>query len=287
MERIPTPTFESPVQWLRVGDMQLHLFLDERRRAGAPSPRDHDRRLRRRVRGRRRRARRRHGAGELVELPSGQVQLYFRDPAGNLIELNWPDADDARPVALPRARRLADHIPQTPESLRRPSSTSSRRLMTRVAIGSAAASRRSAHGARRAPARAPRSPAGRCSRCSSSCPRSGCSSSRRRPGKCATTFGSAVHDPKDFLITLLNGVTAAALYFVVASGFTLIFGLMRVVNMAHGAFFLLGGYIALKLQRDMVGEGGVVRAHERAGQPDALDRAGARRHARRRRHRAS
>ena len=65
-------------------------------------------------------------------------------------------------------------------------------------------------------------------------------------GKWATTFGSAVHDPKDFLITLLNGVTAAALYFVVASGFTLIFGLMRVVNMAHGAFFLFGGYIALE-----------------------------------------
>ncbi len=75
-------------------------------------------------------------------------------------------------------------------------------------------------------------------------------------GKYGTTFGSAVHDPKDFLITSLNGVTAAGLYFVVASGFTLIFGLMRVVNMAHGAFFLLGGYIALKLQRNFVGEGG-------------------------------
>jgi branched-chain amino acid transport system permease protein len=75
-------------------------------------------------------------------------------------------------------------------------------------------------------------------------------------GTGATTFGSAVHDPKDFLITVLNGVTAAGLYFVVASGFTLIFGLMRVVNMAHGAFFLLGGYIALKLQRGLVGQGG-------------------------------
>ena len=76
-------------------------------------------------------------------------------------------------------------------------------------------------------------------------------------GKWATSFGSAVHDPRDFWITVLNGVTAAALYFVVASGFTLIFGLMRVVNMAHGAFFLLGGYIALKVQRHLVGEGGV------------------------------
>jgi branched-chain amino acid transport system permease protein len=74
-------------------------------------------------------------------------------------------------------------------------------------------------------------------------------------GKFATTFGSAVNDPRDFLITVLNGITAAGLYFVVASGFTLIFGLMRVVNMAHGAFFLLGGYIALRLQRHFVGQG--------------------------------
>ena len=81
-----------------------------------------------------------------------------------------------------------------------------------------------------------------------------------------TSFGPAIHDPKDFLITLLNGLTLAGLYFVVASGFTLIFGLMRVVNMAHGAFFLLGGYIALKLQRHWVGEGGGFGLDERPGQ---------------------
>ena len=69
-------------------------------------------------------------------------------------------------------------------------------------------------------------------------------------------FGTAADDPKDFIIVMLNGITAAGLYFVVASGFTLIFGLMRVVNMAHGSFFLFGGYIALKLQRNLVGEGG-------------------------------
>jgi branched-chain amino acid transport system permease protein len=73
-----------------------------------------------------------------------------------------------------------------------------------------------------------------------------------------TTFGPAIDDPKDFFITLLNGITAAALYFIVASGFTLIFGLMRVVNMAHGAFFLFGGYIALHLQRNSVGSGGAL-----------------------------
>ena len=44
---------------------------------------------------------------------------------------------------------------------------------------------------------------------------------------------------------LLNGFTFAALLFLVASGFTLIFGLMRIVNLAHGALYLLGGYVAL------------------------------------------
>jgi branched-chain amino acid transport system permease protein len=46
-----------------------------------------------------------------------------------------------------------------------------------------------------------------------------------------------------FLRTLLNGVTLAALYFVVASGFTLVFGLMRNVNLAHGSLYLLGAYL--------------------------------------------
>ena len=80
-----------------------------------------------------------------------------------------------------------------------------------------------------------------------SCGDTGCSGAQ-------TSFGSAFHDPHDFIITLLNGLTAAGVYFVVASGFTLIFGLMRVVNMAHGAFFLLGGYVALKLERRLVGQ---------------------------------
>jgi len=71
-----------------------------------------------------------------------------------------------------------------------------------------------------------------------------------------TTYGPAVDDPIDFAKTFLDSMTLAGVLFVVASGFTLIFGLMRVVNMAHGAFFLLGGYIALKLQRHFVGQGG-------------------------------
>ena len=73
---------------------------------------------------------------------------------------------------------------------------------------------------------------------------------RRSGGNWRTTsFGSAIDDRHDFVITLLNGLTFAGCYFIVASGFSLIFGLMRVVNMAHGAFYLLGGYIAYEVQQ--------------------------------------
>ena len=47
-----------------------------------------------------------------------------------------------------------------------------------------------------------------------------------------------------FIFTFLNGLTLAGLYFLVASGLTLIFGLMRVINLAHGAFYLLAGYVS-------------------------------------------
>jgi branched-chain amino acid transport system permease protein len=52
-----------------------------------------------------------------------------------------------------------------------------------------------------------------------------------------------------FLLQVLNGLTYAGLLFVIASGFTLIFGLMRVVNLSHGAFYLLGAYIGYSVQR--------------------------------------
>jgi len=49
------------------------------------------------------------------------------------------------------------------------------------------------------------------------------------------------------VLQAINGISFAALLFLLASGFTLSFGLMRVVNMAHGAYYLLGGYIGLTL----------------------------------------
>ncbi len=52
---------------------------------------------------------------------------------------------------------------------------------------------------------------------------------------------------KLFVLTILNGLTLAALYFLVASGFTLVFGLMRNVNLAHGSLYLLGAYIGFTI----------------------------------------
>jgi branched-chain amino acid transport system permease protein len=48
-------------------------------------------------------------------------------------------------------------------------------------------------------------------------------------------------------LQILNGITFGALLFLVASGFTLIFGLMRIINLTHGVMYLLGGYIGLSV----------------------------------------
>src|SRR2546426_12505156 len=48
-----------------------------------------------------------------------------------------------------------------------------------------------------------------------------------------------------YLITqTLNGLFSAALLFLIASGLTLVFGVMRIVNIAHGSFYMLGVYVA-------------------------------------------
>ena len=54
----------------------------------------------------------------------------------------------------------------------------------------------------------------------------------------------------EFWITqTFNGLSYAALLFLLASGLTLIFGLMRIVNLAHGSYFMLGGYVGLTVIR--------------------------------------
>jgi branched-chain amino acid transport system permease protein len=52
-----------------------------------------------------------------------------------------------------------------------------------------------------------------------------------------------------WVLLVLNGTTLGALFFLVASGFTLIFGLMRIVNLTHGVLYLLGGYVGLSVIR--------------------------------------
>ena len=51
------------------------------------------------------------------------------------------------------------------------------------------------------------------------------------------------------LIITMNGITYGALLFMCASGLTLVFGLMQVVNMSHGIFYLVGAYLGLTAQQ--------------------------------------
>jgi branched-chain amino acid transport system permease protein len=52
-----------------------------------------------------------------------------------------------------------------------------------------------------------------------------------------------------WIINTLNGLSLAMILFLLAAGLTLIFGLMHIINMAHGSFYLLGGYIAISAIR--------------------------------------
>jgi branched-chain amino acid transport system permease protein len=54
-------------------------------------------------------------------------------------------------------------------------------------------------------------------------------------------------DARFWLIQAFNGMSYGALLFLVGSGLSLIFGVMRIVNLSHGSYFLLGGYVALSV----------------------------------------
>ena len=55
----------------------------------------------------------------------------------------------------------------------------------------------------------------------------------------------------EFLIQLLNGVQYGLLLFLLASGLTLIFGIMDVLNLAHGSFYMVGAYLAFWLSGEI------------------------------------
>jgi branched-chain amino acid transport system permease protein len=54
-------------------------------------------------------------------------------------------------------------------------------------------------------------------------------------------------DPIILLVQVLNGVQYGLLLFLIASGLTLIFGIMHIINLAHGSFYMIGAYLALSL----------------------------------------
>src|ERR1700680_3380218 len=54
-------------------------------------------------------------------------------------------------------------------------------------------------------------------------------------------------NPQFWIVQAFNGISYGALLFLVGSGLSLIFGVMRIVNLSHGSYFLLGGYVALSV----------------------------------------
>ena len=95
MEEVPAPDFTGHVRWPRVGDLKLHPFQDE-----SSTPVGHHFALGVDDFGAAFRKTRETGArveggnySTVRELPDGAVQMYLRDPAGNLVEVNWRNAN--------------------------------------------------------------------------------------------------------------------------------------------------------------------------------------------------
>src|SRR5258708_5845549 len=67
-----------------------------------------------------------------------------------------------------------------------------------------------------------------------------------------------------YFVQFLTGLASAASLFLVASGLSIIFGVTRIVNFAHGAFYMLGAYVAFTLTEQFSGAigfwGGIVAA---------------------------
>jgi catechol 2,3-dioxygenase-like lactoylglutathione lyase family enzyme len=118
LERLPTPSFGNPVVWLRLGDGQLHLFERDEHEA----PRFHHLGLEVDdfeafyVRLTELGIRDSDSLGPIRELPSGEVQMYLRDPGGNLVEVDSPGVGRLPDSIRAELRRLADVHPQDEEN---------------------------------------------------------------------------------------------------------------------------------------------------------------------------
>lgn len=121
MERIDTYTFAFPTQYLRLGDVQLHIFQREQTSA----PLFHHIALNvddlETAWLRAKEARVLDTTAffsPIYELPDGSVQVYLRDPGGNLVELDWPDVTTLNRQVFGDIPKLADAVPQTEEGMR-------------------------------------------------------------------------------------------------------------------------------------------------------------------------
>jgi catechol 2,3-dioxygenase-like lactoylglutathione lyase family enzyme len=119
-EPIPTPNFGIPVQWLALGPTQLHLF----ERDIEPASHHHFGVTVDNLEPAYRAAERRDAfdrqafGNHLVELPGDVVQLYVRDPGGNLVEIDQAGVDRLPDDLRAQLKHLWDFNPQTEENLR-------------------------------------------------------------------------------------------------------------------------------------------------------------------------
>jgi catechol 2,3-dioxygenase-like lactoylglutathione lyase family enzyme len=119
MERIPTYNFGFTTQYLRCGKLQLHVFqledhvpvfqhfaldvddfhavYDAAKALGALDNTTF--------------------RNSVNELPDGCVQMYLRDPGGNLLEVDWPDVTTLDRSRIPELKKLSQFAPQTGDAL--------------------------------------------------------------------------------------------------------------------------------------------------------------------------
>jgi lactoylglutathione lyase len=121
MRHVESPDFSFPVEWLEMGDQQLHLFLREQ----VMAPEFHhigldvdDFEAAYRIACERDLFDPNAGSPNVRVLNDGAVQMYLRDPAGNLVEVNWPDASTLDRSVVTEMKSIADERPQSEEAMR-------------------------------------------------------------------------------------------------------------------------------------------------------------------------
>lgn len=121
LEDIPTYNFGIPCQYLRLGPkQQLHIFQvpDESVPLRQHFAMDVDDFMSVYKEAKKRGVLDFEGFDNCIyELPDGGVQMYLRDPGGNLVEVDCPDINMLDVDEIPEMKRLADKNPQTGENL--------------------------------------------------------------------------------------------------------------------------------------------------------------------------